>query len=59
MLSHQAIAGGPLVLASVGREQILDMLNKVLVYKLHVAFDRHAVMVMCVLFSSSQMMLEQ
>ena len=29
MLSHQAIAGGPLLLASIGREQILDMLNKV------------------------------
>ena len=28
-LSHQAIAGGPLLLASIGREQILDMLNKV------------------------------
>ena len=32
MLSHQAIAGGPLLLAFIGREQILDMLNKV--YKL-------------------------
>ena len=29
LLSHEAIAGGPLLLAAVGREQILDMLSKV------------------------------
>ena len=32
VLSHQAIAGSPLLLASIGREQILDMLNKVYVW---------------------------
>ena len=29
LLSHQAAASGPLLLASIGREQILDMLCKV------------------------------